>query len=94
MSSIRLPDSLDLRTMPELGALTLLDAALAIAAQTLRREHADIHGCLDPDTIERSPEAVVAYLLVRSMSDLRNLLGLYADTVRRSPRIATDDIPF
>lgn len=92
MTTIHLPDSVDLRTMPELGALALLDAALVVADQVLEREHANLYSALERPGIERTPEVVIAYLLVRSMTDLRRLLGLYAAAVRRSQ--PPSDLPF
>lgn len=78
--------------MPELGALALLDAALVVADQVLEREHANLYSALERPGIERNPEVAIAYLLVRSMTDLRRLLSLYAAAVRRSQ--SPSDLPF
>ena len=94
MTMLELPDTFDLRTAPELGALALLDAALAVADQVLRREHAQLDTALERPGVERAPEVIAAYLLVHNMRNLRCLLALYGVAVRRAMNHGIDDLPF
>jgi hypothetical protein len=85
VTKIELPDVLDLRLANELGALALLEAALVVADQSLRLEHAEIDGLRDADP-QSMPEgvALLASLLSERFRELRSLLGAYAVGVRRS----------
>lgn len=92
MRSLELPDSIDLRTAPELGSLALLDAALIIAAETLRLEHADLGAVLQQADIRRPPDALIAALVAERCREMRALLRMYAAAVRRLH--SADDLPF
>jgi hypothetical protein len=85
MTKIELPDLLELRLANELGALALLEAALVVADQSLRLEHAEIDRVLR-DAGQPVPEGLtlLASLLSERFRELRSLLGAYAVGVRRS----------
>lgn len=92
MTRIDLPEAADLRRAQDAGVLALLDAALLVAEQALRAEHP----ALDPGFPLAAPElpsdTITAILLIRRMSDLRCLLGLYAAADCARPNY--DDLPF
>lgn len=94
MTEIKLPDFLDLRFAQELGALALLDAALVVAEQTLRLEHAELDTVLRAVDLQRPAEVVLAAVLTDRFREVRSLLGAYTDAVRHSDAVRHHDIPF
>ena len=78
---------------PERAPLTILHAALRVAAQALR----DAHPTLDalPDVDVHSPITVEAAALIVSRTDeLLRLLDLYDRTVDHAVPLHDDHIPF
>lgn len=76
------PDGSDLRAAPELAILAVLDAALAIATETLRAEHPGLDAAGQRRGVEHAPHVLLAYLLLRRFPELRGLLANYRDAVR------------
>jgi hypothetical protein len=85
-----LPDGSDLRAAPELAILALLDAALTIAAETLRSEHPGLDAASQRRSVEYAPHVLVAYLLLQRFREIRGLLANYRSAVCRG----SDGLPF
>lgn len=79
MTAVHIPDAIDLRTAPELAALAVLDAALAVADHVLRYEHVHLEAAESPLAPR---DAKLALCIVAACRDLRRLLRAYDNAVR------------
>lgn len=88
MNTLDFPESHQLRKAPQLASLTLLDAALVVAQQSLLIQHPDIY-VRSPE--RQPPEIRVATLLVERLRELHAMLALYRTTAQHA---ADEDIPY
>jgi hypothetical protein len=87
------PRTEDLAFEPELAALALLDAALAITVQALIARNPEL--LLADDALKKPPRAVVAHHIVVLYRELSDALYEYrALTPPARDPVGNDDIPF
>lgn len=94
MSAVPLPTPQDLHESPELAAVALLDAVLAVARAALLAEHGEL---ADPELFEPPAAGVLAstwlaWSLVQHADTLRELVDDYrravsTETVQRSDEV-------
>jgi hypothetical protein len=91
---LKTPSWRDLLLAPELASLAVLDAALAVAEQSLYFEHR-IDDSLDAPDPDDAPVLVAARLLITRIAELRGLLDWYRAAVGRPSRQDPEhDLPF
>lgn len=87
------PRTEDLAFEPELAPLALLDAALAIAVQSLIARNPELlSACAD---LREAPRVVAAYHIVALYREMHDALEEYRYLLPQEPcPSGTDDIPF
>lgn len=86
------PRTDDLAFEPELAALALLDAALAITAQSLIAHNPEM--LREGDVLKKSPRVVAAHLIIVRYRELAEALDEYRELLPALRVLGSDDIPF
>jgi hypothetical protein len=88
------PRTEDLAFEPELAPLALLDAALAIAVQSLIARNPELLS--ERDALRRAPRVVAARNIVALYREMHDAIDDYRALLPKEHQLATgsDDIPF